>query len=102
MTVRINPKGSVEHNFHTLAKINNCTRADLESVLGAAHTEGDGYRMSAEWFLVTDAGNAVVNDYWAFNEGEYAIRAALPEAAAQVVDYLVEHNIQAYRLTGAM
>lgn len=102
MKVQVNPKGSRQHDHRITAKINNCERDQLERLLGAQHTAGDGQKISAEWFLVTDHGSATIHDYWAFNEGEYAICTANERAATLIVDYFKRNGIQAYRLTGEL
>lgn len=102
MSVQINAKGARQHNHHVTAKITNCERDRLEHLLGTPHTAGDGLKISAEWFLVTDHGSATVHDFWAFEEGEYAICTANQRSAALVVDYFKKHGIQAYRLQGEL
>ena len=102
MTVQLNPKGSRQHDHELLAKVNNCHRDTIEHLLGVAHGPGEEHKMTAEWFLMTDNGSATINDYWAYNDGEYAIYAANQAAALEVVEYFREHGIQAFVLYGSM
>lgn len=102
MSVQLNPKGSRQHDHELLAKVNNCHRDTIEHLLGTPHGEGEPFKMTCEWFLVTDHGTATINDYWAYNEGEYAIYAASQAAALSVVEYFREHGIQAFVLYGRM
>lgn len=101
-SVKINPKGSLQHNHMLRAKINNCPIDQLERLLGDRHDTGEENKSSAQWYLVTEHGTATIRDYWALNEGEYQILAANDAAALMVVEYFRQQGIQAYCLYGEM
>lgn len=98
--MKLNPKGSRQHDHSIRGKVNNATMFQMEQLLGDRHSEGEENKMTAEWFLVTDHGSVTVNDWWALNEGEYQINAANDRAAELAVDYFKQHGLQAYCLRG--
>jgi hypothetical protein len=98
--VQLNPRGSRDHEHTIRGKINNTSMFAMEKLLGDRHSTGDDNKMSAEWFLVTDHGSVTVNDWWAYNEGEFAINAANNRAANVAVLYFKQHGMQAYVLQG--
>lgn len=102
MSVKINFKGQRQHDHRIHAKINSCERYKMDALLGEAHGHGDGAKISAEWYLVTEHGSATIHDFWAFSEGEYAICTANERAALLIVEWLRENGIQAYALYGSM
>jgi hypothetical protein len=89
-SVKINPKGSLQHNHMLRAKIINCPIDQLERLFGDRHDTGEENKSSAQWYLVTEHGTATIRDYWALNEGEL------------VVEYFRQQGIQAYCLYGEM
>lgn len=102
MSVVINPKGSRLHDQILQAKINNTTMNAMEQLLGDRHGTGVENKSSAEWYLMTDHGPATINDWWAYNDGEFAIHAANGASALSVVEYFRQHGIQAFCLYGEM
>ena len=100
-SVRINPKGARAHDHTRRARV-ICTRHQIESILGTPHTEGDGVKTTAEWFLVTKYGTATVFNYWAWGDDDYGIAAASDEVARLVVEHLQANHLQAYTLFGEM
>lgn len=98
-SVRINPKGAKAHDHIRRARV-ICSRHALEKLLGTPHSEGDGTKTSAMWFLVTPNGTATIFNYWAFGEDDYGIAAASNEVAGLVVDWLRENQLHAYTLAG--
>ena len=102
MTVKINPKGKRQHDYRTRARIVDCERYRLERLLGPPHGDGDGQTFSVEWYLVTDHGSAMISDYWAFNDNEYAVAASNSRSAVLVTQFLRDNGITAYMKEGAL
>lgn len=98
--VQINPKGSRQHDHMMRGKINNSSMFQMEQLLGDRHSIGDPDKMSAEWYLVTPHGSVTVNDWWAYNDGEFAISAANDRSARTAILYFKQHGMQAYSLRG--
>ena len=66
-----------------------CTLADLERVLGPAHS-GDygGGKVTANWNFETPRGPAQVGDYWWNQPTEQSVRARSHNAALWLTRYL--------------
>lgn len=95
--VRLHRHGQLEYGMSIHGRIMDATIHRMEETLGDRHGTGEVGKQTCIWYLTTPLGPAAIADWWAFNEGEYAIWCHNDAVAKLVIDYLISHKIHAYR-----
>ena len=93
--MKFKPATGNQVNMTHLQGYVNCTYAELKAVFGKEHSDGDGYKVDAEWMLAFDDGTVATVYNWK-NGKNYCGRSGTPKT--KITDWHIGgHNANAVK-----